>query len=201
MTDRSMYSTREAFELYSYYIALKKHFTTTYDFHKYGGKMRLSLDSFERRKDKFFFYKLGKRKDSKEFLLANIIDNPEMWIGNLIDNKTADEIFREWSKRQQSLGYVFSNELDELNEDFNSNFIVEDGQYSRVLQLYNMKRLSIETLIILDDLTGCFKYWDKSINDTIVYPSINKIVKKYRPFLNYDKVKMKQICLDKYSAV
>ena len=99
------------------------------------------------------------------------------------------------------MGYVFGNELDELNEDFNSNFIVEDGQYSRVLQLYNMKRLSIETLVILDDLTGCFKYWDKNINDTIVYPNINKIVKKYRPFLNYDKVKMKKICLDKYTAV
>ncbi len=201
MAQQSLYSTREGFELYSYYIALKKHFTSTYDFFKYGGKMRLTVDSFERRKDKFFFYKLGKRKDCKEFLLANVIVDPDVWIGNLVDSKDADEIFREWSKRQQSLGYMFSNELDELNEDFNSNFVVVDGQYSRVLQLYNMKRLSIETLIILDDLTGCFKYWDKSIHDTIVYPSINKIVKKYRPFLNYDKVKMKKICLDKYTAV
>ena len=201
MAQQSLYSTREGFELYSYYIALKKHFTSTYDFFKYGGKMRLTVDSFERRKDKFFFYKLGKRKDCKEFLLANVIVDPDVWIGNLVDSKDADEIFREWSKRQQSLGYVFSNELDELNEDFNSNFVVVDGQYSRVLQLYNMKRLSIETLVILDDLTGCFKYWDKNINDTIVYPNINKIVKKYRPFLNYDKVKMKKICLDKYTAV
>ena len=201
MAQQSLYSTREGFELYSYYIALKKHFTSTYDFFKYGGKMRLTVDSFERRKDKFFFYKLGKRKDCKEFLLANVIVDPDVWIGNLVDSKDADEIFREWSKRQQSLGYMFSNELDELNEDFNSNFVVVDGQYSRVLQLYNMKRLSIETLIILDDLTGCFKYWDKSIHDTIVYPSINKIVKKYRPFLNYDKVKMREICLDKYNAV
>ena len=147
MVQQSLYSTREGFELYSYYIALKKHFTSTYDFFKYGGKMRLTVDSFERRKDKFFFYKLGKRKDCKEFLLANVIVDPDVWIGNLVDSKDADEIFREWTKRQQSLGYVFSNELDELNEDFNSNFVVVDGQYSRVLQLYNMKRLSIDTLI------------------------------------------------------
>jgi hypothetical protein len=96
---------------------------------------------------------------------------------------------------------VFSNELDELNEDFNANFVVEDGQYPRVLSLFNMKRISIETLVILSDLTGCFKYWDKSINDTIVYPSINKIVNKYGPFLNYDKAKMRKICVDKYNAV
>ena len=47
----SMYSTRDAFELYSYYMAIKKHFTSTYDFVKYGGKMRLTVDGFENRKD------------------------------------------------------------------------------------------------------------------------------------------------------
>ena len=57
------------------------------------------------------------------------------------------------SKRQQSLSYVFGNELDELDEDFNTNFVVEDGQYPRILSLYNMKRVSIETLVILNDLT------------------------------------------------
>ena len=64
----SMYSTRDAFELYSYYMAIKKHFTSTYDFVKYGGKMRLTVDGFENRKDKFFFYKLSKRKDAKDFI-------------------------------------------------------------------------------------------------------------------------------------
>ena len=48
MTSSSMYSTRDAFDLYSYYMAMRKHFTTSYDFVKYGGKMRLSVDSFEK---------------------------------------------------------------------------------------------------------------------------------------------------------
>jgi hypothetical protein len=196
-----MYSTRDAFDLYSYYMAMRKHFTTSYDFVKYGGKMRLSVDSFENRRDKFFFYKLSKRKDSKDFVLANLIVNPDIWIGNLVDSEDANTNYTEWQKRQQSLSYIFKNDLDELYEDFNQNFIVENGQYPRILKLFNMKQLCIETLVILDDLTGCFKYWDKSINDTIVYPSINKAVKKYKPFLSYDKSKMRQICLDKYTAV
>ena len=197
----SQYSTRDAFDLYSYYMAMRKHFTTSYDFVKYGGKMRLSVDSFENRRDKFFFYKLSKRKDSKDFVLANLIVNPDIWIGNLVDSEDANTNYTEWQKRQQSLSYIFKNDLDELYEDFNQNFIVENGQYPRILKLFNMKQLCIETLVILDDLTGCFKYWDKSINDTIVYPSINKTVKKYKPFLSYDKSKMRQICLDKYTAV
>mgnify|MGYP001161471137 FL=1 len=197
----SVYSTREAFELYSYYMAIKKHFTSSYDFVKYGGKMRLTVDGFENRKDKFFFYKLSKRKEAKDFILANILKNPNVWIGNLIDSDEATAVYTEWSKRQQSLSYLFKNELDELDDDFNANIVVENGQYPRLLSLYNKKRVSIESLIILDDLIHCFKYWDKQINDTIVYPDINKTVKNYKPFIDYDKVKMKQIVLDKYNAI
>ena len=54
MTSTSLYSTRDAFDLYSYYMAMKKHFTTSYDFVKYGGKMRLSVDSFEIEKTSSF---------------------------------------------------------------------------------------------------------------------------------------------------
>jgi hypothetical protein len=201
MTSTSLYSTRDAFDLYSYYMAMKRHFTSSYDFVKYGGKMKLSVDSFENRKDKFFFYKLAKRKDSKNFVLANLIKNPDIWIGNLIDSEDANACYLEWSKRQQSLSYIFKNDLEELDDDFNQNFVVEGGQYPNVLRLYNSKKISIETLVILDDLTNCFKYWDKTINDTIVYPSINKVVKKYKPFVDYEKSKMRQICLDKYSVL
>ena len=198
---KSLYSTQDAFDVYICYLALKRHFSSNYDYFKYNGKVNARIDAFENRKDKFFFFKLAKRKDYKDFLLANMVNNPDVWIGDLVDSETANEVFMEWSKRQQSLGYVFGNELDELNEDFNANFVVEDGQYPRILSLFNMKRISIETLVILSDLTGCFKYWDKAINDTIVYPSINNIVNKYGPFLNYDKVKMRKICLDKYNAI
>ena len=133
----SMYSTRDAFELYSYYMAIKKHFTSTYDFVKYGGKMRLTVDGFENRKDKFFFYKLSKRKDAKDFILANILKKPDLWIGNLIDSHEAEEVYTEWSKRQQSLTYTFKNDLDELDDDFNANIVVEDGAYPKLLSLFN----------------------------------------------------------------
>jgi hypothetical protein len=69
----SVYSTQDAFAIYMYYLALKRHFTTDYDFFKYNGKVKSSQQAFENRKDKFFFYKLSKRKDAKEFILANVI--------------------------------------------------------------------------------------------------------------------------------
>ena len=115
---KSLYSTQDAFDVYICYLALKRHFSSNYDYFKYNGKVNARIDAFENRKDKFFFFKLAKRKDYKDFLLANMVNNPDVWVGDLVDSQTANETFTEWSKRQQSLGYVFGNELDELNEDF-----------------------------------------------------------------------------------
>jgi hypothetical protein len=195
----SVYSTQAAFEIYIYYLALKRHFTTDYDFFKYNGKVKASQQAFENRKDKFQFYKLSKRKDAKEFILANMIYEPTLWIGDLLDNEKAEEVFTEWTKRQQTLSYVFKNDLSELNDDFNSNLLVNDGQHPRLLQLYNMRRVNVETLVIIDDLVHNFSYWERKIADPIIFPSINKFVGKVRPFIRYDKSKMKAILLDRFS--
>ena len=43
---------------------LKNHFTKEkYDYHKYCGKSRASIQSFYKRKDRFFFEKLSRQKD------------------------------------------------------------------------------------------------------------------------------------------
>ena len=46
-------------------------------------------------------------KEAKDFILANILKNPNVWIGNLIYSDEATAVYTEWSKRQQSLSYVF----------------------------------------------------------------------------------------------
>ncbi len=195
----SVYSTQAAYELYVYYLALKRHFTTDYDFFKYNGKVKASQQAFENRKDKFQFYKLSKRKDAKEYILANMIYEPTLWIGDLIDNEKAEEILVEWTRKQQALSYVFDTDLTELNPDFNSNLVVEDGQYPRLLQLYNMRRVNVETLIIIDDLVKNFRYWERNISDPIIFPQIKRTVEKVRPFISYDRPKMRQLLMKKFS--
>jgi hypothetical protein len=194
-----VHSTRDAYDLYIYYLALKKHFTTEYDYFKYNGKVKASQQAFENRKDKFHFYKLAKRKDVKEFILANIMSDPTLWIGDLIDNNRAEDIYLNWNRKQQTLSYVFLNDLSELEDDFNSNLEVKDGQHPRLLELYNMKKVSVETLIIIDDFVKNFSYWEKKITDPIIFPQIKRSVEKIRPFFTYDKLKMKQTLLERFS--
>lgn len=197
-----MYSTQDAFDLYKYYIAVKQHFTTDYDFFKYNGKMRLNATSFETRKDKFFFYKLSKHDNPKQKILANLVTDPKVWIGEIADGEKCETIYNDWIARQQALRYSFKSDLSELDDDFDSEFMVVGGQHPHVLKVYLQRRVGLETLVILDDLLGCFKYWDKKVKDNIVYPDINKIVSKYRPFIaGYDSEKFKEILVDKYENI
>jgi len=201
----SLYSDKEAFELYQYYIALKQHFTTDYyDFFKYRGKVKQTMQSFETRKDKFTFYKLTKRPDAKKLIFANMLLNPKSYIRDIAESEKCDQIYKDWAARQQRLKYTFKSELNELDDDFDSEFKVFNGQHPHVLKLYLQKRIGLDTLVILDDLLGCFKYWDKKIKDNIVYPNINNMVSKYRPFIHkegFDIEKYKEILLDKYENI
>jgi hypothetical protein len=63
-----------------------------------------------------------------------------------------------------------------------------------------MRRINIETLVIIDDLVQNFSYWERKISDPIIFPSLNMFVGKVRPFMHYDKKKMKTILLDKFQS-
>src|SRR6056297_86975 len=127
-----LYSTRDAYDIYVYYLAMKRHFTSNYDFFKYNGKIKANVQSFENRKDKFFFYKLSKRSEAKELILANMIVDPSIWIGDMLEDK-AHQNYIAWAKRIQALTYNFKRELNELNDNFDSNIVVDNGQHPHLL--------------------------------------------------------------------
>ena len=195
----SLYNTNDAYQMYVYYLAIKRHFTSNYDFHKYNGKINASVTSFETRKDKFFFYKLSKKTDAKNFILANVVENPNIWVGDIVGEK-GDAVFMEWKKRQQSISYVFKSELSNLDEDFDSNLIVKNGQHPKLLRLYINRTISKETLIIVDDLTNVFSYWNNKLVDKIIFPDILNTCNKYKPFLEFDRNKMKNILVDTFAT-
>ena len=191
-----------AFECYKEYIALKQHFTqASYDYHKYNGKSRASLATFEARKDKLYFQKLAKLPDPSNYILSNLVENPKLWIKEIIFSSTSEKVFNDWQRRQQSLTYIFQNDLSKLNEDFNSNFLCKDNSHPIIIKLYLQGKIAIETLVILTKMTSCLRYWEKKIvYDPVAMEVITKI-KKYGPFVSYDSEKIKNIVVDKFSAV
>ena len=55
------------YEVYTTYLALKKHFTDKkYDYHKYRGKTRTSKNAFNARRDRYFFEKMSRKLSDEE---------------------------------------------------------------------------------------------------------------------------------------
>jgi len=185
---------------YVTYMALKQHFTTDkYDFIKYDGKIRTNVNTYEKRKDRFFFDKLSKKRDCENIMLSNMIVNPKIWVGDLLSPE-ANDIYINWLRRQESLTYIVSNNMDELNDNFDSNFIVKDGQYPVVINKQLKSEIEIETLVILTKLVGCLEYWDRKISDTIFWPTIRRLIVKYEPFIQYDLEKIRKIVVNKFDS-
>lgn len=186
------------YETFALYQSIKLHFTTdSYDFFKYGGKSKISISSFENRKDKFYFYKLSRRLQSKDdlidFLVANFVNDENVWVGNLLDEQS-DNIYRQRQKVIQSLFYTFKNDCDKVfdgTDNPNSILQCEDGDYPILLTKSLRKEIAIETLCILNGVLNFFPMWNRKITDTIRWPEYRRKVLKYTPFISYDSTKIK----------
>lgn len=188
------------FECYCEYVSLKNHFSQpSYDYFKYNGKTRLKPESFKNRKDKIFFEKLAKHSDVHKYLLANLSLNEKLWIRDLAYSEDAERIYQEWNKRQQSLTYSFKQDISKLDVDFDKNFIVKDNQHPILLNIFLSGEISLETICILLDITHAKKYWDINLKYDLVWDMLSQKVRKYTPFIQYDKDKFKKICLDTFA--
>ena len=186
------------FETYQSYLSMKSHFTNPkYDFFKYGGKSRATMTSFNRRKDKYFFEKTSRKYSDEEvlnFLLSNFInaDNPQnLWIGEIINS--GEKTYAEWMRRQQSLTYLFKEQLKELllEKDLNTVFDCSKG-HPFVLKRYLGGEISLETLTILEKVFSFAKNFDKKLNDP-VWETVSLKIKKYIPFININVFNYKKI--------
>lgn len=189
---------RQGYEAYCLYLALKRHFTSSYDFFKYNGKVNATPSAFERRRDKYLFVQLAKHHDIQGLMIANILENPEKtWVGDLLTAESNDK-YLQWKARQQSLTRHFTDQLSRLDDDFDSNFVTEDGKIPKALQALRRKDISYETLLILDQLCGFFDIWTKNVQP-VVWENVRMIADKYRQFLDYDEAKMRAIALKHFA--
>ncbi len=182
------------YEAYKLYCALKRHFQLdSYDYFKYLGKIKVSYGAFEKRNDKYFFSKLAKHKDPIGFLVANLYQNGDLWIGDLVNENATEKNYRDWLKKIQSLSYFFKNDLEQI-DNLKEEYKVKNRQHPQLFRRYLSKQITAETLIIIDKLNkSClFRYWDQNLDDP-VWKSEGVKLSKLSPFISVD--------LDKYRSI
>ena len=196
MTENSGYA---AFTMYN---SLKLHFTSkSYDYFKYNGKTNVSTATFLKRKDKYTFYKISRKytlDEMRDFYVANFLQG-DKWVGDMA-TVDGEEVYKKWQKTQQSLTYTFENDIMYLLADGgspDSMLEVKPNQYPALMKFVQLGQVSLETLVILNDIMNFFPMWNKKIDDDIIWPDFKLKCEKYTPFLHYDKKKFKEILRDK----
>jgi hypothetical protein len=186
------------YDLYGLYQAIKLHFTSeNYNFFQYDGKTRVSIDAFQKRRDKFLFHRLARKYRDDEmvpFLVANFVSSDNNWTKSLLEEE-AEQTYRDWKRRTDSMSKLYVEDLQKLCPDskqFNDLFKVENGQFPKLLNLFLQKEVNIETLVILNNIFNFIRIWDKKISDDIIYPKVSRKVRKYGAFLavNVDKYRL-----------
>ena len=177
---------------------MKKHFTSDgYDYHRYNGKIRASYDKFRTRNDAYFFEKLSRRDNPEQLMLANMIVKPNVWIREIIEEE-GESRYIERQRKMDSLSRVFKTDLNQLDDNFKANFTVLDGQHPFIIRMYLQNKISLETLTILATIANIFPYWEKEIVDRIVARDIIRLIRKYKPFLEFDEKKFKNIVRERF---
>lgn len=187
-----------AFEVYEFYLSINRHFkTASYDYFARNGQVKCSIDSFEKNPSKPYFHKLAKFKDPKGLILSSFVAKNKYWVTDLFTPEAMNE-YMAWKKRQEAFTYIITREINSI-DDFESEIRIKNS-HPTLLVRYLQGKISLEALIVIVDVTRCYSYWDKKLKDDIIWFDVSTKIKKYSPFLKYDRDLFKNIIKDKVNA-
>jgi len=187
------------FEVYKIYLAVKLHFTSkgrSYDFHKHLGRTTARLETFTKRRDRYFFHKLSKSYNNNtivDYFVSNFVTNTNLWVGDII-GKTGDDNYKQWSKKIEALHYYYEQDIDYILEQdykFDDLFKSVNGQHPPILKMFLSKKINFETVLILDEILSFTKQLNKNISEKVLWPKLYDRMIRYRAFLNYNLTKYK----------
>ena len=181
----------EPIDVYLMYCAMKAHFgKSDYDFVDYKGKTRIKRDTFYKRKDRSFFVKLARKYSTEEqiknYFISNFIKDKKGYIANF-----TDENYESWKLKRKNFFEIFEVEMKPLVESFENLYVVENRQHPKLMREFLGGRVSLETVIILDELVNFDNDWNKALEDDIVWINLRNLMDNYERFLTIDQEQYK----------
>ena len=111
------------------------------------------------------------------------------WVGNFTDNN-----YSQW--KNMDMVELFEKDITPLLQNFDEGkfiFAVSKNQHPKLLKEYLGKRVSLETMIILDELMEYSLKWNVHLKDDLMWPAVNLLMNNYKKFLTIDKKKCKLV--------
>jgi hypothetical protein len=141
---------------------------------------------------------MSRQKSDEEiinFFVSNFAscDDPQsLWIGEII--KEGEENYKNWVRKTQSLSYHFKEEVSSIfnSKNFDEMFFIEQNKHPKILKSHLQKKVSLETLVILNLILDYKPQFDKKLSDP-VWEFTSMRIEKYTPFIHIDTNKFTKI--------
>jgi hypothetical protein len=192
----------DGYKAYQYYLACKLHFTTEkYNVFETRGAVKGTREAFYARNDRYIFEKLARKFDTDRDIIQYYVAN--FAYGNtdvIYDNSEAEAYLIQWTKRKQSMTKVFVDDLATMLSELETNklqqtclFNFNGVEYPVALKLLIGKKITMETLRIIDDVYSFLDNWRKNPTVSIIWENEFRILHKLKGFVKYDKPKIQTI--------
>lgn len=189
----------DGYKVYKYYLAIKLHFTKgSYDVFEKRGAVKYSREQFDRRNDKLIFEKLARKYKSDQEIIQYLVANVSY--GNetpVYEIEESERYYMNWIKRKESITKVFKDDLSVIINDAYKNKLQKEAvidftfnQQPSILTLYLGKRISLESVSILNDFLCLCDSWTMSGFVMTFWESELRKINKVKRFVKYDKQKI-----------
>ena len=189
------------YDAYEAYMALKLHFKDgNYDYFRYNGKVgSATVANFNKHRQRYQFHKLSKKQDPIGFLVANFMRHGDVWLGTMLAEEQYDKTYLRWKGYQAKIVYEFGEEIVQLSGQFKKSINIKGNGHPLLMRMIMREDISFETAIIIDSLTGCFKYWDTKLKDDVIWVEVKRELEAYKPFVKFDREECRKKLLTKLS--
>lgn len=182
----------DGFKAFKLYTAIKLHFTDdSFDVLTNKGHIRGSQAKFEQRRDRSLFERAARKYDDREFIQ---FVSANCMYGNtdpIYNTSEAEDNYKEYLKRRQSITRVFANDLDIISHSGTA-FLDGDNVPSMV-QLYLADKITIETLVILDACGDIVSRMKQNNQLSLLLGDTLRRITKSRGFVKYDMAKVRPL--------
>lgn len=185
---------------YQTFNAMRLHFTTSYDYFKYNGKMKLHKESFLTSRFRYTFATLERKyaQNFKDFLLANYVDQApgqtaaDMWPPLLLNEERHND-YIDWKKRQNNMRQRFTVDVLEIDLMLDSTFLklpnMLNGHPIMLWNLFDNNNICIETMCMVRlfmDPPKFDKSMDQWVDDPLWSHKYKDLLSNYAPFVKLD---------------
>jgi hypothetical protein len=164
------------------------------------GNVKGSEQAFIARNDRYLFEKIARKHQTDQQVIRYFVANFSYGNDAVVYNENdAEDNLLEWNRRRESLTRVFENDLNEVMLQKEKNnlsrkqiFEFTLDSYPLLLKMYIGKKVTIETMFLLNKLDEYLKLWHNN-SSMLLWEEERRRIEKCEGFIKFNPEKLSQI--------